>query len=381
MMPHRKVTLLFPEQDEEQLAARLLDASLSLSHLLHLPLYVVDVSQRSRECRECGFLATSASGPAHVFPWPQAEAQRHLQMAKQWQQHRGAPTPLRIASSSAAAAASDTLPRAAHGPARASKAAAPSAAALPGDGMCNSWRKTKTCPRKDSGRQLCGFKEYAVPVKHCFGFAKGHCEFGAGCKFPHVVGPQLAAGAAADAGAAAAAAASSLDAAAVASASLAPSADSVGVVAASTVAPSGPLLGHSRHGPSVGGSVAFRSLPQRLLQHQSRPPPSAVPRLSEPTWQTVPASHGRKRKNAAEDVAPAATRTVAATSWASMVDEEEEEKAAAAASSSSVTVTPQFETGFETPPALVRRQRRSSLYRPPQTPGGLGSSTDVFRVC
>ena len=240
MMPHRKVTLLFPEQDEEQLAARLLDASLSLSHLLHLPLYVVDVSQRSRECRECGFLATSASGPAHVFPWPQAEAQRHLQMAKQWQQHRGAPTPLRIASSSAAAAASDTLPRAAHGPARASKAAAPSAAALPGDGMCNSWRKTKTCPRKDSGRQLCGFKEYAVPVKHCFGFAKGHCEFGAGCKFPHVVGPQLAAGAAADAGAAAAAAASSLDAAAVASASLAPSADSVGVVAASTVAPRDP---------------------------------------------------------------------------------------------------------------------------------------------
>ena len=61
-MPHRKVTLLFPQQEEQQLAARLLDISLSLAHLLHVPPYVVDVAQRQRECRECGYFCASATG-------------------------------------------------------------------------------------------------------------------------------------------------------------------------------------------------------------------------------------------------------------------------------------------------------------------------------
>jgi len=341
-MPHRKVTLLFPEQDEGQLAARLLDASLSLAHLLHVPLYVVDVSQRLRECRECGFDAASAPSPVHVCPWPNAEAQRHLQIAKQWQQNKFALPARRIPPAAAAA------PRSASGQARSSKdaaAAAPAPAALPGDGMCNSWRKTKTCPRKDSGRQLCGFKhpeEYVVPIKHCFGFAKGHCQFGAGCKFPHVAAQQPAS----DAGAAVAAPAAAPAAPALpaASASIpAPSTDAHAVPLDPSWATAGMDPPASQQ-PVVPAAAAAAVAPAPAGPAPASQQPTALAALmpSQPEWQTVPASQGKKRKTAAETAAPTASSTVAvaANAWAFMVDEEEEKDAAAASCSSAMAVTP-----------------------------------------
>ena len=123
MQPSRRLTLLFDvtvgkeEQHMTQLATHLLPLFTDLQPLLHGSVQCVDIRDRNRECKECG----SLSRP-HECPFMDPARARRSQTA-----------PL----------SSDSAPS--------MGAASAAASASGGEGMCGSWRRFRTCERKDKG--------------------------------------------------------------------------------------------------------------------------------------------------------------------------------------------------------------------------------------
>jgi hypothetical protein len=156
MQPSRRLTLLFdmtPGQEEErmaELASRLFPIFAELHSLLHGSPYCVDISDRQRECRECGSMARP-----HECPFMD---------------------PTRAA-----------RPQALAGAAVSASSSASSAA----DKMCGSWSRTRTCAKKGLG---CSFSHpeghiVAQKSKECFAFQRnGHCHVGSTCPYKHTEG-------------------------------------------------------------------------------------------------------------------------------------------------------------------------------------------------
>lgn len=165
MQPSRRLTLLFdmPAGHEEErmaeLAPRLAPIFAELHSLLHGSPQCVDISDRHRECRECG----SMERP-HECPFMDP-----TRVPRQ-QAPTGAPRPQALAGAAASASSS------------ASSAA---------DKMCGSWSRTRTCAKKGLG---CGFSHpeghiVAQKSKECFAFQRnGLCHVGSTCPYKHTEG-------------------------------------------------------------------------------------------------------------------------------------------------------------------------------------------------
>lgn len=153
MQPSRRLTLLFdmPSGREEErmaeLAPRLAPIFAELHSLLHGSPQCVDISDRHRECRECGCMERP-----HECPF--LDPTRALR------------------------------PQAPAGAAASASSSASSAA----DKMCGSWSRTRTCARKGLG---CRFSHpeghiVAQKSKECFAFQRnGHCHVGSTCPYKH----------------------------------------------------------------------------------------------------------------------------------------------------------------------------------------------------
>lgn len=166
MQPSRRLTLLFdmPAGKEEermtQLATHLLPLFAELHPLLHGKVQCVDIKDRNRECKECGSLARP-----HDCPFMDPTRARRAQAPSR---------PGLAAGSPQAAAAADGE----------GAAARPSA-----EEMCGSWRRTRTCERKEKGIP-CRYghpEEYVLKAKECFAFQRdGFCSNGSSCQYKHV---------------------------------------------------------------------------------------------------------------------------------------------------------------------------------------------------
>lgn len=156
MRPSRRLTLLFDiptgteEQHMTQLATHLLPLFAELHPILHGSVQCVDIKDRTKECKECGSLVRP-----HECPFVDLSRARRPQ----------APP-----SSSAAVAA-----------------AARSGSGV--DEMCSSWRRTRTCERREKGIS-CKYahpEEHTLKAKECFAFQRGgFCSNGTSCQYKHV---------------------------------------------------------------------------------------------------------------------------------------------------------------------------------------------------
>jgi hypothetical protein len=173
LAPHRKVTLLF---DGDESNAALMDDLISrvslvlstIGSLLHES-SVVKPRDRQRECKQCSSILK-----VHTCPF---ETQSSSNNSRGGQQQPR----------SSAAASGASAPRPPLASAGAARSSSPPAAD-PTDRMCRSWRRTKSCPRKDQHRS-CSFEHpaaYEVQRQVCFDFRdQGACRRGAACNFQH----------------------------------------------------------------------------------------------------------------------------------------------------------------------------------------------------
>ena len=172
--PHRKVTLLFDvssdEEDEngfQTIQQHMSPLVSALRSRLHQAPSVVRPIDRSRECRECGQL-----GKPHECPFIGGNNRTVARVG-------AAAAPSSSTSSSSSASASKIS---------SSSSSVSRSSLSSSDDMCKSWRRSKTCPRRDKGH-TCLFKhpDEHNPEQHCFDFAQhGHCSRGTLCRYLHV---------------------------------------------------------------------------------------------------------------------------------------------------------------------------------------------------
>jgi hypothetical protein len=175
--PHRKVTLLFVldpanEDDLRSLHQRLVAWLRLHQSLLHAFPRLVNVAERHKECKECGFLGKGQQ-PAHVCPL--APPSFAGQLKRSYAQHQQQPR--------------SQQPKASGRGAPAPGAAAPAAA--PRNIMCRSWRKDKTCARKSQGLHCSWEHPSDFVPRHCHDFVLGNCNRPGTCIFPHLTHEQL----------------------------------------------------------------------------------------------------------------------------------------------------------------------------------------------
>ncbi len=325
--------------------------------LLHSTPRVVEVSDRSKECRECGFLAGRDGQPAHLCPWPHTAALAQQRSSERQRRSKEA----QVAAQAAAGGAGPAVGRDGKQHASVSAAGTGKAQQPASERICSSWRKTKSCLRLGVAPNPCRLKhpaDYVVPVKHCFDFAKGSCTRSV-CAFPHFSLAQLAG----ESGAAPAPSAeSSLAASLPPAASAPPSASPAAAVAS---APPDPSLGSAPVAPALPPAVPAAS----AAAAPSQPPAaSSVAGAAEPGWKVAGSKKKAGKKRAADsvatDAAPAApTSTVRVqANWAKEMDEEDDRQQADDAMGVGVSSSAAAAQAPQTPP--LRSSSLASLSSP-----------------
>ncbi|MCW2763338.1 MAG: Cysteine repeat modular protein [Marmoricola sp.] len=406
--PHRKVTLLF-DLSPEAVATRLFQFSAQHSPLLQGTPDIVNVADRLKECRDCGFLASrSASGQQqpHACPFPSPATlaqQRRTEMQRRSKEAPGA----NLAASGAAAG------RAGAGASKPVAAASASGPRLPPEQrMCGKWRATKSCPRLHDPSNPCRGLHPAdhvappAPRKHCHDFLRGKCTYGSACIFPHLSQAELdAAPAAAPAGDAVAPPAPQPQASVPSVAS-----PSVPASAAASMQPALPPVS-SQPPANASAAVAPAPIPAPAAPVAASAPPTAASAAlaSAGGWQVATGkgkkTSGHKRPSTAVDAAaPAAAATAAASkvpvhpAWSDDVEDDAVDAqgdeamgvSSAAAASSSAPQTPPVQTSslssLSSPtkaPQASKKQRpaaaAASAAAPALDKGGGGRSRTLSR--
>lgn len=314
--PHRKVTLLFDGDESDSalmddIISRMGTVLATFGSLVHES-SVVKPRDRQRECKQCSSILK-----VHTCPFETQSSNIGSRSSGGQQQHRSSAAP--------SGGAHPRPPLAAAGAPR-----LPTPPSDPADRMCRSWRRTKTCPRKDQHRS-CSFEHPAAhePQRQvCFDFRDhGACRRGAHCNFQHAA-PPAPAPARNQQQQADAPASMELDGAAAAAPAASAAAPAASAASASAAAP-------ARRRSRADQAAAAESKQQQedaapAAAAASRTPAASPSRRPAPPAPTPRSGGGRSAAKRLRDEGPATSALafpMSTTRWSEMQPDTEEEEA------------------------------------------------------